>query len=50
MNFLAILKQLFSGRPSLEEFITMHNPQNSADVERLEKSYHRVVNESGFFQ
>ena len=50
MNFLSILKQLFTARPSLDEFIGLHNPQNTADVERLEKQYQRIVNESGFFQ
>lgn len=50
MNFLLVLKQIFSTRPSLEEFISIHNPQTEADVEVLVKRYHNIVDTSGFFQ
>ena len=49
MNFLAILKQIFRTRPSLDEFISIHNPQSTADVERLERDYERLVAHSSFF-
>ena len=49
MNFLAILKQLFQSRPDLEEFIALYNPQSIEEVESLEKQYHRIVSNSGFY-
>ena len=39
MNLLAILKNFFTTRPTLQEFIEAANPTTIADVEYLEKKY-----------
>ena len=49
MIVLDILKALFKGRPSLEEFIEMHNPTSVYQVEQLEKQYSRMVSSSKFW-
>ncbi len=42
MNFLNILRDIFKGRPSLQEFIEAHNPTDTNHVEFLEREYNRV--------
>jgi hypothetical protein len=49
MNFLAILKSIFPTRPTLEQFILAHNPQDTYDVEHLTRQYDRLCESSAFF-
>lgn len=49
MNLLAILKQIFKTRPTLDEFISSHNPTSPHDVERLERAYEKLITSSVFY-
>ena len=49
MTILDILRALFKSRPSLEEFVEMHNPTSVYQVEQLEKQYARMISSSKFW-
>lgn len=48
MNLLNILKQLFPTPPSMDEYISSHNPQTVQEVEYLEKQYEYMM-KSGIY-
>lgn len=49
MNFMAILKQIFPNKPTLEEFILMHKPTDAVQVEHLERQYDKMIAFSRFY-
>ncbi len=49
MNLLAILKQIFKTKPSLQEFIEAHNPTDVHQVEELERRYHKLNQSSSWY-
>lgn len=49
MNFITILKALFKGKPSLDQFIEIHDPKSVEEVENLIKQYDRLMTKSAFY-
>jgi hypothetical protein len=48
MSFIERLKSLFKSKPSLEEFVALHNPTDIYQVERLEQLYWQHINQMKF--
>lgn len=49
MNLLAVLKQIFKTKPSLQEFIEAHNPVDVYQVEELERRYVELQRSSAWY-
>ena len=49
MNFITILKALFKSKPSLDQFIEIHAPTSTEEVESLIKQYDRLMSKSSFY-
>lgn len=49
MNFLSVLKQIFQSRPTMEEFIAAHNPDNIYQVEELQRRYSQLEASSAWY-
>lgn len=42
MNFLNVLREIFKGQPTLDEFIAAHEPTDTYTVEHLTREYERI--------
>ncbi len=49
MNLMSILKEIFRTRPSLDEFIAAHNPDNVYQVEELQRRYSQLESSSAWY-
>lgn len=49
MNLLSILKEIFKTRPTMEEFINAHNPDNIYQVEDLQRVYEQLNSSSAWY-
>lgn len=49
MNYLSVVRELFKSRPTLEEFIAVHNATDPVTVEFLTHQYQRLVDTSAFY-
>ena len=48
-TIFAMLRHYFSEKPSLDDYITAHNPTSTTEVEYLEKQYYRFLESKNFW-